>query len=104
MIMPKKIHEISLYGASSDSFHSFTPQPESEFSKHSKQLPGVQALVECPVKDCRQERQLRKSSLWGLIQHVNDYHKWDRNQMADWLDKLYDDGVVDIAFKEKDNG
>jgi hypothetical protein len=39
-----------------------------------------------------------------MIQHLNDHHKWTREgQIADWLDKLHDDGMVDLSFKTPDN-
>lgn len=62
----------------------------------SKQTPlwaAVPALAEfanCPACSLP-----RKKQLWGLIQHINDEHKWSREAIADWLETL----DMDINFK-----
>jgi hypothetical protein len=35
-----------------------------------------------------------------MVMHLNDRHKADRAVIADWLDKIHDDGIVDLSFKE----
>lgn len=70
------------------------PYVSDVLADESLKLPGVRARICCPV--CP-----KVDILWKTVQHVNDFHKWDRHRIADWLDKLYDDGVVDLAFKEK---
>jgi len=39
------------------------------------------ATVKCAA--CTQ-----KGSLYGVIQHINDYHQWKREDIADWLETL----------------
>lgn len=72
----------------------------------SRKLPGMKFETFCPEPDflmCTHPFISRKQTLWGLIQHLNDRHKWSREQIADWLDKLHDDGAVDLSFKTPDN-
>lgn len=74
-------------------------------SSISRRLPGMEYSTHCPVEDCPSTEYTKfKNSLWTLIQHINDFHKWDRaTQIADWLDKLHDDGIVDLSFPTPDN-
>lgn len=64
----------------------------------------VEALVECPDDSvrCRIENGVRLGdrrryvdSLWNMIQHLNDDHKWTRERIADWLDSL----DLDLEFQ-----
>lgn len=65
-------------------------------SNQSRLLPGVNSKVDAP---CECEG-LGKSSLWGLIQHLNDDHdEWAREKIADWLDELHDNGEINIEFQ-----
>lgn len=29
--------------------------------------------------------------LFGMVMHLNDYHRWERESIADWLDTLDED-------------
>lgn len=51
-------------------------------------LPGLTEEKDCPTK-CG-----RRSSLYQLIQHLNDKHEWTREKIADWLETL----DVDLTF------
>jgi hypothetical protein len=51
-------------------------------------LPGLTEERDCPTK-CG-----RHSSLYLLIQHLNDKHEWTREKIADWLETL----DVDLTF------
>lgn len=63
-------------------------------SAKSRQLPGVDQLVEPPC-----ECTLLKATLWSLIQHLNDFHKeWTREKIADWIDELHDAGIINAEF------
>ncbi len=66
-----------------------------ELESLSKHLPGMQELVEFPCKHIN----VGKYSLGAVIMHLNDAEKWSREEIADWLDKLADDGIIDIEFK-----
>jgi hypothetical protein len=52
-------------------------------------------IVEWHNGECASHR-----SLHGMVMHLNDRHKADRAVIADWLDKIHDDGIVDLSFKE----
>jgi hypothetical protein len=76
----------------------------------SKRLPGMDHMERCPARDSDPQHCLMdylygsKATLWNLIQHLNDHHKWTREgEIADWLDKLHDDGKVDLSFNTPDN-
>lgn len=69
----------------------------------AKQLPGMDYMTFCPDKGCV----LALSSpgisgdgftLYGMIQHLNDHHKWTRDEIADWVETL----DCDINFKTKE--
>ncbi len=49
----------------------------------------------CPVKDCSESK--IASALRSIIIHLNDYHLWDRERVADWLETL----DVDLTIGEK---
>jgi len=43
-------------------------------------------LYPCPVDDCDGGHEDTESSLDDMIVHLNDYHEWTREAIADWLD------------------
>lgn len=60
----------------------------------SKAIPSLNEIIKgCPASGCT----YRKSQLpiSQAIMHLNDYHKWPRNEVADWLESL----DVDLQFK-----
>lgn len=59
----------------------------------SKALPALQVEVLSPC-----EQHAWSSELEAVIIHLNDTHKWSREQIADWLDTL----DVDLAFPVPD--
>lgn len=64
-------------------------------------LPGMDSYTFCPAC-AEKDGDTSELQLYTLIQHVNDYHDWSRAQIADWLDKLNDDGIIDMSFDQKD--
>ena len=64
----------------------------------AKNLPGMNYRTTCPAEVC--DSHPDRATLYGLIQHVNDFHKWPREETADWLDRLMDSGEVDLSFKQ----
>lgn len=56
----------------------------------ARNLPGVDYTTFCPGLECPLE-----DSLYGLIMHLNDTHKWTREAIADWLETL----DADLEFK-----
>lgn len=44
-------------------------------------IPDFYARVKCPGCEA-------KNSVYSLVQHLNDSHKWTRNRIADWLETL----------------
>jgi hypothetical protein len=55
------------------------------------ELPGVKEIVKHPITSM-------ESTLESVIINLNDYHKWTREQIADWLETL----DIDITFKTKE--
>jgi hypothetical protein len=58
------------------------------------QLPALKVDVPCP---CECDYSTSKTIRWSII-HLNDQHKWTREQVADWLETL----DVDIRFSSRD--
>lgn len=66
--------------------------PEQEISELATDLPGMETRVTCPMLN-----KLSKDESWVLhcrggqtdlmrvMIHLNDHHKWTREQIADWL-------------------
>lgn len=75
--------------------------------KYLSSLPGYQEWIRCP--QCEELDKIMYGAkantkirfLHGAIIHLNDVHKWSREQIADWLETLEEKGI-DLAFKEKD--
>jgi hypothetical protein len=57
-----------------------------------KMLPGLSQNVNCPVD----HGEAWRDSLWYVIQHLNDRHRWPRESIADWLESL----DIDLTFPE----
>jgi len=53
--------------------------------------------MRCPKSKCRGKY---KADLASMIQHLNDYHKWTRERIADWLDSL----DVDLSLQPVGEG
>ncbi len=56
------------------------------------ELPGVREVVKNPVTGA-------EATLESVIINLNDYHKWTREQIADWLETL----DIDLQFKPKND-
>lgn len=74
---------------------------EPSLSEVAKSLPGV--LIEgmkCPAPQDSLKNYCKPYtySLYDCIIHLNDSHKWSRDQIADWLETL----DIDITFKVKE--
>ena len=73
----------------------------NELQSEAQGLPGVMntsVKYPCDPDDC--VRQVRQGVIYNIIMHLNDYHKWTREQIADWLDSVHDpENGVDLAFK-----
>lgn len=67
---------------------------ESEMCDVYMDLPGADVSLPCPACDMR-------TDLAGVIISLNDDHKWSREEIADWVDTLHDEGYVDLSFKER---
>lgn len=68
------------------------------------------ATVDCPVGYrwegpkygycyyCYVNKTTRESSISSMILHLNDFHEWSREQIADWLESL----DIDLSFERRD--
>lgn len=86
-------HEIELTG-------TVKPVQANSFSTKARELPGMEYVPGgCPSDDVK--KKCANSSKWILfyvVQHLNDEHKWTREQISDWLDELHDSGKVNLEF------
>lgn len=61
-----------------------------------KIIPGIRtAVAACPIKGCTELR--GPVALLTTIVHLNDFHHWPREDIADWLDTL----PFDLTIKEQ---
>lgn len=72
------------------------PQPDpaakqglTDLDRLAELLPALYERVKCPMSCRRGDDELE-----AVIVHLNDYHKWTREAIADWLDTLN----LDLAF------
>lgn len=76
--------------------------PASEIIKLDKTLPNV-AFEQLPAMDKLVKMPcacgVGKSTLYSVIQHLNDVDKWSRERIADWIDRLHDAGIINAEFK-----
>ncbi len=95
------IKNASLYSAG---FESIPPNPNSP-SELSKKLPGIDTVVSLPCNDkCNwYVKYDGKASIRTAVIHLNDYHKWSREKIADWLDLLQERDGIDLTFKVEDD-
>lgn len=70
---------------------------ETAFQIKDRFPEAMEAEFGCPASDCSMEL-----SLWFLLTHLNDTHKWTRESIADWLDRVSDDFGLDLAFPVPD--
>lgn len=63
-----------------------------------RKLPGMHERVTCPVDICVTEH-YTETTLYTLVQHLNDTHNWTRERIADWLDEQADAGKINIDFQ-----
>lgn len=93
----------------------------SGFSSASKNLPGVNKVVDYPCgcvqtatplqsvlfKDFPEHLEeieknigkIKTGKVWGIVQHLNDHHGWTREAIADWIDDLHDKGIINAEFE-----
>lgn len=78
-------------------------ESRSSFRMLSRNLPGMETIIELPCICVETYHPGYKLPLWSLIQHLNDTHtEWTRERIADWLDELHDAGKINIEFKVDD--
>lgn len=68
-----------------------------ELSVASKSLPGImeEVKIPCSCYNGDEEGNEIKAPIRNIIMHLNDQHKWPREEIADWLETL----DVDLTFK-----
>lgn len=59
-------------------------------------FPAILASSQCPVPD---EGCGGDDDIWSLVVHLNDFHKWSREKVADWLDTLNMDLTLQATTK-----
>jgi hypothetical protein len=93
-------NKLSHQARSALSAAGFTPPPLKRLNVTAMALDrleratsGVQTKVACPA--CLVGRDFH-STVWSRIQHLNDIHRWPREQIADWLDTLDIDLTINL--------
>lgn len=66
---------------------------EQSVEAMSEKLPGVMSLADSPCR-CFS----RPATLHRIIIHLNDFHEWSRENIADWIDELHDAGKINAEF------
>lgn len=72
--------------------YNLAPTPNPNIEKLARNLPGVQEMVKSPCCGTT-------DSLLRTVIHLNDFHKWTREKIADWLDLLAERDGIDLTFK-----
>lgn len=93
-------HKIVL---SNDGVSLFSTNQGTLLSKKSQDLPGVSNVVQdCPEVSCKHVYDFKgkSTSVMDMVMHLNDYHRWTREQIADWIDELAEQGM-DFDFKDE---
>jgi hypothetical protein len=69
----------------------------------------MKVKVPCPEDTCTygqvlgQDGPTYTTDAYTMVMHLNDDHQWPRETaIADWLDKLADDGIIDITIEIPD--
>ena len=57
----------------------------------------LKVRVEHPC-ECKARRRIR-GSVQSVVIHLNDQCNWSREAIADWLDLLHEQGVIDITLE-----
>jgi hypothetical protein len=95
-------------GLTNESTYALTSAMSTPESNHlssptalKNKLKDAQVKVLCPAKDCVTGTSTYGTPLhttvWSMIQHLNDRHKWKREDIADWLETL----DLDLTIGEK---
>lgn len=71
---------------------------DHSLSLMATELPGVEVRVKSPCdKPCGDSGKVK--TIYKIIVHLNDVHKWPRERVADWLDSVDDpEQGIDLAF------
>lgn len=56
--------------------------------------PVLNVMVDSPVEPCDMcYPKVHKKSVARIITHINDYHDWTREQIADWVESIENGGM-----------
>jgi hypothetical protein len=59
----------------------------------------ITAYASCPDGGCSEYGKVR---IFGLVVHLNDFHRWTRDQIADWLESEEEKlGYITLVESEK---
>lgn len=80
---------------------SIKKNPYTEISMAATKLPGMGVMMEPPC-DCSWLRGAKP--LMENVIHLNDFHGWSREKIADWIDELHEAGTINAEFQPWDEG
>lgn len=63
---------------------------ESQVSTIKNAIPDIDKVVKMPLVCQEEELCVKSRSVWYAIQHLNDFHKWSREDIASWLEEISD--------------
>jgi len=82
--------------------NKYSQEVESESVVGILAIPGLSTRILMP---CYSDEEFSfcvfSQTLSKAIVHLNDVHHWTREQIADWLDVIHDEKLVDTTIKEK---
>lgn len=83
------------------------PSPMGVINELKEALPATEELVHCPSDACAMNEPTayrdgpETGTIWYMVQHLNDHHRWSREAVADWCDDLIEQGY-DLTFPVPD--
>lgn len=100
----ENVHATNIYSTSIDI--ASDPQTASingtSISSLSRNLPAAKELIQSPCRPGEPgEAPCGRSTdfVFNIIIHLNDYHRWSRDRIADWIDELHDKGIINAEFQ-----
>lgn len=69
--------------------------PQAQATKILSSIPGLNSHDYTRPSDCEF---CVGRTLWNMVQHLNDVHRWTREQIATWLEEQAEQHGIDLSF------
>ena len=77
-------------------------EAKDEAAAFTRSLPNINTLVLYPIHDPKSKDHKHngtyRNTIHSIVLDLFDHEGWSREQIADWLDDLHDEGKVDLSF------